>query len=112
MGLDMYLTKKTSVRNWEFTDEKERHAVSVKKGGKLVKHIQAERVSKIVEDVGYWRKANAIHGWFVDNVQDGTDDCGTYSVSRESLKELLGLVNEVLEASKLVKGKEIGRAHV
>ena len=29
------------------------------------------------EEVGYWRKANAIHGWFVRNVQNGKDDCGT-----------------------------------
>ncbi len=26
-------------------------------------------------EVGYWRKANAIHKWFVDNIQDGVDDC-------------------------------------
>ena len=24
----------------------------------------------------YWRKANQIHAWFVDNVQQGNDDCG------------------------------------
>jgi hypothetical protein len=24
--------------------------------------------------VGYWRKANAIHRWFVEHVQDGNDD--------------------------------------
>lgn len=23
----------------------------------------------------YWRKANAIHGWFVENCQDGVDEC-------------------------------------
>ena len=28
----------------------------------------------------YWRKANAIHGWFVKNAQQGIDDCRTYSV--------------------------------
>ena len=32
----------------------------------------------IYEDnqIASWRKANAIHKWFVDNVQDGVDDCG------------------------------------
>ncbi len=29
----------------------------------------------IQEEVAYWRKANAIHKWFVENVQDGQDDC-------------------------------------
>ena len=38
--------------------------------------------------VGYWRKANAIHQWFVDNCQDGVDDCGSYMVDREKLEEL------------------------
>ena len=44
----------------------------------------------------YWRKANQIHAWFVDNVQQGNDDCGEYYVSHEKLKELLSLVNKAL----------------
>ena len=32
----------------------------------------------IAEEVAYWRKANAIHKWFVDNVQNGDDDCGIH----------------------------------
>lgn len=36
----------------------------------------------------YWRKANQIHKWFVDNVQNGEDDCDTYYVSHEKLGEL------------------------
>ena len=39
------------------------------------------------EEVGYWRKANQIHKWFVDNVQDGVDDCGEYKVTKEQLIE-------------------------
>ena len=57
------------------------------------------------EEVGYWRKANAIHRWFVENVQNGEDDCGEYRVSHEQMQELLDRVNKVLAASKLVKGK-------
>lgn len=36
----------------------------------------------------YWRKANQIHKWFVDNIQSGKDDCGYYYVSLEKLKDL------------------------
>lgn len=36
----------------------------------------------------YWRKANAIHQWFVENVQDNTDDCGRYVVHPELLMML------------------------
>lgn len=36
----------------------------------------------------YWRKANAIHSWFVRNVQENVDDCGTYPVHPEQLAKL------------------------
>ena len=41
------------------------------------------------EEVGYWRKANAIHGWFVRNVQNHVDDCGRYPVTKDNLRSLL-----------------------
>ena len=36
-------------------------------------------------EAGYWRKASAIHKWFVDNCQEGDDDCGTYLVDRKTI---------------------------
>ena len=58
-------------------------------------------------EVGYWRKANAIHRWFVENVQDGNDDQKEYRVSEEQMKRLLDAVNKVLTASELVDGQII-----
>lgn len=49
-----------------------------------------------VEDVGYWRKANAIHRWFVDHVQHGIDNCAPYPVTAEDLQILLDTVEDVL----------------
>ena len=46
----------------------------------------------------YWRKANAIHKWFVDNVQYGDDDCKEYEVSPKKLIELRDLCRKVLAA--------------
>ena len=46
--------------------------------------------------VGYWRKANAIHSWFVENVQGGVDECQDAYVSREKLAELLNTCEQVL----------------
>lgn len=51
--------------------------------------------------VGYWRKENAIHRWFVDNVQDGEDNCAEYFVSREKLQELKELCEKVLADNSL-----------
>jgi hypothetical protein len=36
----------------------------------------------------YWRKANAVHSWFVQNCQDGIDECQESPVSREDLQAL------------------------
>jgi len=91
MGLDMYLEKRTDVRLWNFQKPEEQFEVVVKKGGVTYPKINAEKVTTIVEELGYWRKANQIHRWFVDNVQDGVDNCGEYFVPISSLEQLLEL---------------------
>ena len=95
MGLDMYLNKKYYVQNWEHTPEENRHHITILKGGKP-SIIPVSKIAYIETEEIKWRKANAIHGWFVDNVQDGVDECQPSRVDEEHLKELLALVNEVL----------------
>lgn len=94
MGLDMYLTKTTYVKNWDYMKKSEKSYVTVK--GADEKHIKSERVQYIEEQLMYWRKANQIHQWFVDNVQHGEDDCEEYTVSVEKLKELMDVCYEVI----------------
>lgn len=96
MGLDMYLTKRTYVKNWSHMMDTEKHSVTVTRGGKPVEQIDPERISYIIQDVGYWRKANAIHQWFVENVQGGEDNCREHYANNEKLRELLDLVEQVL----------------
>ncbi len=38
-------------------------------------------------NVAYWRKNNAVHKWFVDNLNNGEDDCQEYYVPRGHLQE-------------------------
>lgn len=59
---------------------------------------------RIFDEVGYWRKANQIHKWFVDNIQDCIDDCGYYEVNKYELEELLRICKIVKENSHLGKG--------
>ena len=62
----------------------------------------------IHENIGYWRKANQIHKWFVDNVQDGEDDCQMHrEVTKSDLESLLTTCQEVINNSRLVDGKVI-----
>lgn len=99
----MFLEKRTYVKNWDWMPPEERHEVRVLKGGQPAA-IKAERVSAIVEEVMYWRKANAVHRWFVEHVQDGEDDCKEYYVSEAQLRELLLVCTRVLDLSELVDG--------
>lgn len=96
MGLDMYLAKKTYVKKWAHQKPEAQYQVTVTKGGKPT-NIDSEKISYVEEEVAYWRKANAIHGWFVNNVQEGIDDCKSYYVSRTQLQELLDICKQVLE---------------
>jgi len=94
MGLDMYLTKTTYVKNWDYMKESEKSYVTVK--GANEKHIKRERVQYIEEQLMYWRKANQIHQWFVKNIQGGEDDCNEYTVTVEELKQLMDVCYEVI----------------
>jgi hypothetical protein len=94
MGLDMYLNKRTYVQNWDHNPAEEHYSVEVTKGGKPTK-IDPKKVKYIIEEAGYWRKQNQIHRWFVDNVQNGVDNCGEYYVDIDDLKTLLELCEKV-----------------
>lgn len=101
MGLDMYLYKKTYIRQGDFYKPESVNEVIVKTGGEIDKKIDPKKIKYVVEEAGYWRKANQIHRWFVENVQRGTDDCGSYWVDREKLEELLDLCKRVNEDNSL-----------
>jgi hypothetical protein len=88
MGLDMYLNAKRFL--WSEEDE------LGAKVAEVFPEIKGKRVKEVIVEAIYWRKSNAIHKWFVDNVQDGTDDCGNYYVSRDALEELRQLILEAL----------------
>jgi hypothetical protein len=107
MGLDMYLyaSKYTSPAEWRPEDER-------KKFKDILKAIDGEKFVdtdlpsiNIDLKVGYWRKANQIHQWFVDNVQDGNDNCAEYYVDRDKLIELRELCKLALKDKD--KAKEL-----
>jgi hypothetical protein len=106
MGLDQYLTKRNYVQNWEHTPDEQTYTINIQRGdGGDKTTINPNRITYILEQVGYWRKANHIHKWFVDNVQDGEDNCGEYYVSDEQLEELLSVCKQVVENPQL--GEEL-----
>lgn len=46
----------------------------------------------------YWRKANAIHRWFVEKVQDGVDECQPSVVHVEMLVDLVERCTKIATA--------------
>jgi hypothetical protein len=102
MGLDMYLSARKHIEkiDWEKLDRDSATKYSdatlplwkeVVKTAGLDTIVDKESIYgvDVSVNVAYWRKVNAVHGWFVENVQRGEDDCGEYYVSREKLKELV-----------------------
>lgn len=118
MGLDMYLEarKYVSKIDWQavprrsmdddtpidfndYTTEAYKALASMFPE-RLIRH--SDSGSSVAINIGYWRKANQIHGWFVREVQGGEDNCREYAVSRDKLVELLVTVRKVLDGDKSV----------
>lgn len=118
MGLDMYLYRTKKVHHFSaddyyevemFVDEyvtSEHQLIDLEKSlglkdanqlrSCIKQHDRHPGLYSIFEEVGYWRKANMIHKWFVENVQDGKDDCYFHMVSKDQTKTLYRLVQKVL----------------
>ena len=96
MGLDMWLKAKVYVggrhSNIESGYIEFEHRYS--KEGKI--RLPTQNLMYVEYDIGYWRKANQIHKWFVDNVQGGEDNCKQYEVSKEQLLELKKICLDIL----------------
>ena len=105
MGLDMYLEKKTYIKNWDHMKPEEKTHVTIKKEGKVVKEIDKKKITHIIEEIGYWRKVNSVHKFFVDNCGGGDDNCSNMYVNENVLADLLARCNRIVKECKLIKGK-------
>ena len=98
MGLDMYLNAERYL--WSHEDSDRQLSENI---GQLVGLPADGRIKTITVEAGYWRKANQIHNWFVQNAQDGEDDCRSACVSREQLTELRESCQKVLDNNELAE---------
>ena len=102
MGLDMYLSKRHYVQNREHNGPEKQFQITVKRGGETYPLIKTDKITYITEQCAYWRKANAIHNWFIENCNKGNDECVDIYVTREQLQELYDACVLVRDNSKLV----------
>lgn len=113
MGLDMYLRANEYVsradwsrdENGDILDTPNPVFKAIVENFEMENTIDKTGFAGISIDfpMGYWRKANQIHNWFVENVQDGEDNCGSYYVSREQLEQLKETCIEVLANKELAE---------
>lgn len=110
MGLDMYL----EIRKNEYCSK------YYKDKGSRLKLVYPKDITDFIPDltdltifrktnyeVGYWRKANHIHNWFIQNCAprdhegDPIDDCKPIEITISNLEELLDTCKKVLEDHSL-----------
>jgi hypothetical protein len=109
MGLDMYLSARKYVNkiDWSILDKQDEidyAAATFPQWNNIVNAAGLDHVAdekdiygvSVSVNAAYWRKVNSVHNWFVQNVQDGEDDCGEYYVSHDKLKELLTTARQAL----------------
>ena len=93
MGLDMYLYRKTYVQS--FDEEKKDIVTQVKVVDEKNKYgINPDKVVYITEEVGYWRKANEIHNFFI--TQTGKED------NCEPIRIPIGILRNLYERCKAI----------
>ena len=115
MGLDMYLYRREYVSDWDFKladenpKEREMYRSIVEYMG--VDPLPYSPTAYIEVCVAYWRKANAIHGWFVNTLADGVDECQSIYVSREDLQSLHRACNNVLLAPVGIKMEDVAATY-
>ena len=114
------IEKTLSIAFFEGDFEKELNAIKEKKGFiwnfpvEFEDSITKENYKKATEEgwfkvsvqmrIGYWRKFNALHNWFVAKVQNGEDECNPHIVTLDHLKLLEGELKEINKenASKIL----------
>jgi len=112
MGLDMYLSTRKYVSQFNYNDgEKttnESFSTLVNLSGVegLTKYSEFSGIS-VSYPIGYWRKANAIHGWFVNTLAGGVDECQEIHVPRVALVDLLAACKAVLSVSAGVSKQDV-----
>ena len=102
MGLDMYLYASKYIGRNDYSD---RENIKVSPEFDMMASLAPEGMTKYSDfggikvsyPIGYWRKANAIHGWFVNKCGGGVDECQDIYVPREKLVELRDLCKSAIK---------------
>jgi len=105
MGLDMYLYARKYISKNDYSDREnikvipEYQAMESFAPKDLTKYSSFGGIS-VTYPVGYWRKANAVHGWFVNVLADGVDECQEIPIDRSYFEILKNSCEIVISSDK------------
>lgn len=106
MGLDSYLYAKQLISSspWSKEDDnkKFKSVARLIKGNKFVDEENLQ-FAEIKLQIGYWRKSNHVHKYFIDKCAGGKDECRETYVERCDLEELLNRCKMVLKDHSLAR---------
>jgi hypothetical protein len=100
MGLDMYLEAMLHLPPYNTELAPVRHAIGQAIGytppmEKPDNDATLMEITGVTVRVGYWRKFDPLHQWFVSNVQEGHDDCRPAYIAPDVLAELEEQLDQV-----------------
>ena len=115
MGLDQYLTAKKYVAKWNYDGGFDNRVITQEFQDLLpmdtpdiTRYGQFAGIT-VEYPVGYWRKANAIHNYFVQTLGEGVDECQEMYVPRETLSDLRERCQDVIASSDMEQmAQEVG----
>ena len=112
MGLDQYLIiRKSEYRSKYHQDEESDLVLEYPKDiTDFIPNLTDLTISRKTDyEVGYWRKANHIHNWFIQNCAykdecgDPIDDCRPIEITVDKLEKLLDTCKKVLADHSLAE---------
>lgn len=95
MGLDMYLYYRRNFSGWDPRDAGYYTGILGETGMSSIASHDSRSLTVEVTAI-YWRKANAVHGWFVNELAGGVDECQRISVARDDLIRLREICKNAL----------------
>jgi hypothetical protein len=104
----MYLYRREYISGWDWNDNPK----EMKLYSDILEYTGAEKCvasphAQVEICVAYWRKANAIHGYFVKEYGGGVDECQSIYVTKQDLMNLRLACNNVLMAPAGVKMEDV-----
>ncbi len=110
MGLDMYVnirhkntqSKLDAYEAWEQKYSYEEFQRLTEEQKEEYRNSEPEYDNDMYgKELMYWRKANQIHNWFVQNCQGGVDDCERHVITVADLKKLKELCEKILTMTEI-----------